>query len=778
MIFTFFSYKGGVGRSMALANIAELYYRKGLSVLMIDWDLEAPGLENYFLEREAASASHSHPGLAEMLQDYKIFMSNPDNGTKNETFSPLPEGISPYCFEIQPKNDRGAKISLLPAGRRDDQYVGDYTEFVRTFDWLDFYKTWNGNSFFEWFRVQVEQLADVVLIDSRTGLSEMGGVCTYQLADAVVMFCAPYRQSVEGTLEMANRLLADEFQQARERAKRPLSVVVIPSRVEDRVEGGSLGKFKENFLARFGTPEPWVKFIPEIDPSDSWGEFLWNLKIPHVPYYAFDEKIAVQDSLTIGDDLRKAYQQIGLLLQWMAPKDSKLSRRKEQSIDFRLAAGGAAIWLKKMRLVDNPFLYQDAEQDALLPAYFTRFPNLHAVTTSDMTLERKSWFFFGNSGSGKTALRKFIAARGRQQKPDADMVCIEYDQVKIEHLLNNTNDIDEFQVSFVHSIFEELSTYTGSAIQSSQPPGSLRGNLANLSVALREVGIHWVLCLIDPGKPAFEWKNSQVRTSALITSLFSLSEVGGYGFRYFLPSSMKAELKSAFSRLPYNYIRTLEIKWDERTLRDMLGKRMTLLSIDQTAPYRSLGELCEDEQNLSTLIDAEIAGLSQDNPRAAIWLANRLIEQHCERYPLTPRIDLETWNNVKRAWWSDGASRILGTEMPPTLRVLSDRIYYQSWEIILPALSHRLLKALILAGGNFCSKEDLIRSGWKGAKNLAGISDKALSEAVRHMKEELRQELKAKGLPDFNGIKSVRGRGYRLLQPGTGQIVQDGDHDR
>src|SRR5215212_2149038 len=47
-IITFYSYKGGVGRSMALANIAVLMARRGLRVLAVDWDLEAPGLERYF----------------------------------------------------------------------------------------------------------------------------------------------------------------------------------------------------------------------------------------------------------------------------------------------------------------------------------------------------------------------------------------------------------------------------------------------------------------------------------------------------------------------------------------------------------------------------------------------------------------------------------------------------------------------------------------------------------------------------------------------------------
>ena len=43
MIVTFYSWKGGVGRTMALANTAVQLARKGNRVLVVDWDLEAPG---------------------------------------------------------------------------------------------------------------------------------------------------------------------------------------------------------------------------------------------------------------------------------------------------------------------------------------------------------------------------------------------------------------------------------------------------------------------------------------------------------------------------------------------------------------------------------------------------------------------------------------------------------------------------------------------------------------------------------------------------------------
>jgi cellulose biosynthesis protein BcsQ len=61
VICTFYSYKGGVGRSMALANAAHILAQFGLRVLMIDFDLEAPGLEQYF--NPSQHQVHSAPRL-------------------------------------------------------------------------------------------------------------------------------------------------------------------------------------------------------------------------------------------------------------------------------------------------------------------------------------------------------------------------------------------------------------------------------------------------------------------------------------------------------------------------------------------------------------------------------------------------------------------------------------------------------------------------------------------------------------------------------------------
>ena len=69
-IITFYSYKGGTGRTMALANVAWIIASNGKRVLCVDWDLESPGLHKFFhpfLDESTVSAT---PGVIEIINDY------------------------------------------------------------------------------------------------------------------------------------------------------------------------------------------------------------------------------------------------------------------------------------------------------------------------------------------------------------------------------------------------------------------------------------------------------------------------------------------------------------------------------------------------------------------------------------------------------------------------------------------------------------------------------------------------------------------------------------
>lgn len=283
MVITFYSFKGGLGRSMALANVAEILYRRGLRVLMIDWDLEAPGLDQFF--RSVVDYEiREHSGLIDLLVAYKTWSSKP-GGELIE----LPPTIADYVQDIYPPSERGARLMLLSAGRRDEEYFNRYTERVKKFDWEDFYRNWEGERYIEWTRHQMEDIADVILIDSRTGITEMGNVCIHHLADLVVAFTSASRQSLEGTARVLETLEDPHIR--RLRAERPLETIVIPARVEDKAELASYNTFKQEFSELFDQycPKRWHEETQQV---------LWDLKIPYVPLYAFEELVAIRQKGT------------------------------------------------------------------------------------------------------------------------------------------------------------------------------------------------------------------------------------------------------------------------------------------------------------------------------------------------------------------------------------------------------------------------------------------------------------------------------------------------
>ncbi len=284
MIFTFYSYKGGVGRTMALANIAELFYQAGLKVLMVDWDLEAPGLERFFQNVLDPEEILDHPGIIDMLLEYKKQMAQPKSIAEDEEETLPFENIEQYLISVYPPVPDKGELWLLPAGQRSEGYFSRYANAVLTFDWTDFYQNWEGERYFEWLRQQFNDMADVVLIDSRTGVTEMGGVCTYHLADTVVMFCAPNQQNLNGTYKMAQKFTAPEVRNSR--GGRPLSLLVIPARIE-RAESKLLDEFQEEFIELF---EDFVSQREGIDIQR-----LWQLAVPYIPKYAFTEAVAVRE---------------------------------------------------------------------------------------------------------------------------------------------------------------------------------------------------------------------------------------------------------------------------------------------------------------------------------------------------------------------------------------------------------------------------------------------------------------------------------------------------
>ncbi|MFT3717311.1 KGGVGR-motif variant AAA ATPase [Pseudorhodoferax sp.] len=316
MIYTFYSFKGGVGRSMALASAAYLLAERGLRVLVIDFDLEAPGLERYFFEEKDAAGAREKPGLVDLLLDYRRALTNEED-FEARAFRQWWQ----YVQDAAPSVTGAGRVDLMSAGRREPQArFAAYAQAVRSFDWHDFFHHWNGERFFDWLRAELTSPSggrgyDVVLVDSRTGITEMGGVCAYQLADAAIMLCAANDQNIEGTLRVA-RDFRSEATLALRRG-RELQLLVIPARLEG--QNARRGEFLRTFEEKF----PRATYLPAA--LYQHGLDYTALALPYDPEFAVIERLVGEKATTAGGQaVLQNFRRLADALVWMASRPGKL----------------------------------------------------------------------------------------------------------------------------------------------------------------------------------------------------------------------------------------------------------------------------------------------------------------------------------------------------------------------------------------------------------------------------------------------------------------------
>jgi MinD-like ATPase involved in chromosome partitioning or flagellar assembly len=189
-VITFYSFKGGVGRTMALVNTAAELARRGRKVLLVDFDLEAPGLSTYDLLRPEKPT----PGIVEYVTEFR-----------HTRQSPL---VTDFIYEARPFGKKVGKLWVMPSGRGD----ANYCRLLNALNWLELYQEEEGFLLFEDTRLQweAELRPDYVLIDARTGHTDIEGICTRQLADAVVVLFHPNEQNLAGLREVCRHIRAEE----------------------------------------------------------------------------------------------------------------------------------------------------------------------------------------------------------------------------------------------------------------------------------------------------------------------------------------------------------------------------------------------------------------------------------------------------------------------------------------------------------------------------------------------------------------------------------------
>jgi cellulose biosynthesis protein BcsQ len=288
MIVTFYSFKGGTGRTMSLANIAILLAMAGRRVLAVDFDLEAPGLWRFFREFEGDTSRR--PGLLDMLRVQSL---NPETSAIDWR-----DYVIPVSFE------RGS-LDLMTSGKVDEGYFTRVLEF----DWQSFFENSNGGAFIENLRTDWSREYDFVLVDSRTGITDTGGVCTIALPDLIVpMFVANY-QNVDGNLEVLRR--AQKGRQALAYDRPPALVLPVLSRFDMRTEYESADEWLDLLAERLR--HVYADWLPNtIAPR----KMLERTKLPYVAYFSFGEKLPVlQQGISDPESLGYALNSVARLIE-------------------------------------------------------------------------------------------------------------------------------------------------------------------------------------------------------------------------------------------------------------------------------------------------------------------------------------------------------------------------------------------------------------------------------------------------------------------------------
>ena len=144
---------------------------------MIDWDLEAPGLDRYFVAPGASEARYISTQAAEVPGGLLSLLLNAME--RDDAFLPWTDWRQALVSIQVPKAEATLRTPHAPTpGRLDLLSAGDggtaYAEQLSTFSWAGFFATARGGEWLEEARRQWTQAYDFVLIDSRTGLTDAG----------------------------------------------------------------------------------------------------------------------------------------------------------------------------------------------------------------------------------------------------------------------------------------------------------------------------------------------------------------------------------------------------------------------------------------------------------------------------------------------------------------------------------------------------------------------------------------------------------------------------
>jgi hypothetical protein len=300
-------------------------------VLIVDWDLEAPGLHRYFhpflLDKDLTSTR----GLIDLVWDFATEAMTPVQPDElKKGWHEKHANILRYAIAVRWRfsNEKG-RIDLLPAGKQGLSYGSR----VNSFNWQNFYERLGGGVFLETVKEKMREHYDYILIDSRTGVSDTSGICTVQMPDMLVVFYTANTQSIDGAAAVAASVheqwalpRKDQLESAALHRRRIFPVMT-------RVELGEKDKLD---LARNYARSKFDRVLDHMSVSAN-AEYWAGVETLYVPWYAYEEVLATfgdktneSNSLLASAEKLTAFLTDGLVSKLDPPKDSDRAKVLQQ----------------------------------------------------------------------------------------------------------------------------------------------------------------------------------------------------------------------------------------------------------------------------------------------------------------------------------------------------------------------------------------------------------------------------------------------------------------
>ncbi|WNS41937.1 P-loop ATPase, Sll1717 family [Paenibacillus sp. MMS20-IR301] len=393
-IISFYSYKGGVGRSTSLVATARTLAKRGKMVIAIDMDLEAPGLTELLSAR--LQTERNKGGLVELLNRLE----------NQETLD-----IRSYLVESE------QNLYLLPAGELNSYYLSQ----LGTINLNRYYRLETNPILTLFKKLQsLEPKPDFILVDSRTGLTDISAPLLFNLSDMSVVVFSPTNQHelgfdllVKGILNSKNlRNLTTEL--------RFVQSMIPPSDKDSKV------------IQNRGLE--WVKdYVEEISNiRNENGQNPLDLVAEDIITKVFyNEEIAYSNNM-LDDKLLPAYQGVA---DWIENLTTDLG-------ESLFASEGISLIDYKTDLLKDVKIQSGIAEDQ------PNLPEIYVKTSAyRKAIEPITSLILGRKGTGKSALIRMLQEHFgedgitiRHSRPNKDNYHLPKDDLRyIEDILPETN---------------------------------------------------------------------------------------------------------------------------------------------------------------------------------------------------------------------------------------------------------------------------------------------------------------------------------------------------